>query len=174
MRSPCSLRVTRRSSIVDRCLQSWAHHSDVADFCVIEGTTGLLDDLGVPSSPESSELLPYTTAQLAKWLGVPIVLVMDGSKVENSIGALVRGYCTWDTATGVDLCGIIFNNVRDPEDLAELEAIVNRACLPQRYVVSISFVIAYDRGRFLDSYTRISVDRSFIPQYPYPWCNPQR
>lgn len=80
-----------------------------------------------------ADLLPYNTAQLAKWLDVPILLVMDGSRVENSIGAMVRGYCTWDTATGLNICGIVFNNVRDRDDLAELEAIVNSAC-PQRCV----------------------------------------
>jgi len=94
---------------------------------------GLLDDLGVPLSAAEGGLLPFSTAQLAKWLGVPILLVMDGSKVENSIGAMVRGYCTWDTTTSVNICGIIFNNVRDQEDLSELEAIVSSAC-PRPYV----------------------------------------
>lgn len=114
-------------------VQTWTSYSEAVDFCVIEGTMGLLDDLGVPLSPEKGDLLPYNTAELARWLGVPILLVMDGSKVENSIGAMVRGYCTWDTTTSVNICGIIFNNVRDHEDLAELEAIVNSAC-PTPYV----------------------------------------
>eukprot|EP00889_Picochlorum_renovo_P008125 jgi/Picre1/35155/NNA_002617.t1 len=74
----------------------------------------------------SEDLLPFSTAQVAKWLNVPVVLVMDGSKLENSIGALVRGYCTWDK--GVRIAGIIFNNVGRQDDLVELEAIVNNAC----------------------------------------------
>ena len=135
----CSVRAAhfaRRSPLVAAlCSQSWATYSEVADFCVIEGTTGLLDDLGVPVLATPADLLPYNTAQLAKWLGVPILLVMDGSRVENSIGAMVRGYCTWDTAAGSNIRGIVFNNVRDHGDLAELEAIVNSAC-PQRCVSS--------------------------------------
>ena len=102
-------------------------YGEGADFCVIEGTMGLLDDLKCPDSGDpQSDLLPYNTAQLAKWLDVPVVLVMDGSKKENSIGALVRGYCTWDE--GVEIGGIIFNNVKDLDDLSDLEAIVNSAC----------------------------------------------
>jgi cobyrinic acid a,c-diamide synthase len=108
---------------------AWAKYSEGVDFCIIEGTMGLLDDLGCPDIDDGgckADLLPYNTAKLAKWLGVPVVLVMDGSRLENSIGALVRGYHTWDPR--VEICGIIFNNVRDLEDLAGLEAIVHSAC----------------------------------------------
>ncbi len=107
--------------------KSWGKYSEGSDFCIIEGTTGILDDIGCPQvGNDAGELLPYSTAQLARWLDIPVVLVMDGSKIENSIGALVRGYCTWDTS--IEICGIIFNNVRDYDDLAELEAIVHSAC----------------------------------------------
>ena len=124
--------------------QSWATYSEFADFCVIEGTSGLLDDLGVPLPATSADVLPYNTAQLAKWLGVPILLVMDGSRVENSIGAMVRGYCTWDSAAGVNICGIVFNNVRDHDDLAELQAIVRSAC-PRRCVPPVRALITFRR-----------------------------
>ena len=107
--------------------KSWEKYSEGSDFCIVEGTTGILDDIGCPKvADDMAELLPYSTAQLAKWLDIPVVLVMDGSRLENSIGALVRGYCTWDTR--VEICGIIFNNLRDYDDLAELEAIVHSAC----------------------------------------------
>ena len=150
----------RRSS----CLQSWTSYSDMADFCVIEGTMGLLDDLGVPLPAAEGGLLPYNTAQLAKWLGVPILLVMDGSKVENSIGAMVRGYCTWDTTTSVNICGIIFNNVRDQEDLSELEAIVSSAC-PRPYVPFRSLDVA-PRPSTLAVY---EICRSLSPAVPLPF-----
>lgn len=122
-----SVNLDRWFSSPDALRKSWEKYSDGSGFCVIEGTTGLLDDIGCPKvEDDNADLLPYNTAQLAKWLDIPVVLVMDGSKLENSIGALVRGYCTWDTR--VEICGIIFNNVRDYDDLAELEAIVHSAC----------------------------------------------
>ena len=129
-------RATGRASVnLDRWFSSATdirnaclRYGEGADFCVIEGTMGLLDDLKCPDSGDQSDrdLLPYNTAQLAKWLNVPVVLVMDGSRKENSIGALVRGYCAWDE--GVEIGGIIFNNVKDSDDLSDLEAIVNSAC----------------------------------------------
>lgn len=127
-------RATGRPSInLDRWFSSprglrdvWHRHRKDADFCIVEGTMGLLDDLKCPIAGGSEDLLPFSTAQVAKWLNVPVVLVMDGSKLENSIGALVRGYCTWDK--GVRIAGIIFNNVGEQDDLVDLEAIVNNAC----------------------------------------------
>jgi len=127
-------RATGRPSInLDRWFSSprglrdvWERHRKDADFCIVEGTMGLLDDLKCPVVGGSEDLLPFSTGQVAKWFNVPVVLVMDGSKLENSIGALVRGYCTWDK--GVRIAGIIFNNVGEQDDLVELEGIVNSAC----------------------------------------------
>lgn len=122
-----SINLDRWFSSPTALKKSWERYSSGSDFFIIEGTTGLLDDIGCPKTDDGApELLPYNTAQLAKWLDVPVVLVMDGSKLENSIGALVRGYCTWDDK--VEICGIIFNNVRDHDDLADLESIVYGAC----------------------------------------------
>ncbi len=55
-----------------------------ADVLVIEGVMGLFD--GVGATMESS------TAEVAALLEAPVLLVVDGSKMSGSIGALVHGY----------------------------------------------------------------------------------
>lgn len=102
--------------------------SEGADVCVIEGTSGLNDDLKCTGDTAEGlhESSPFTTAQVAKLLGAPVILVVDGSVVENSIGALVRGYYTWDP--DLDICGIVFNKLNRVTDVEILSSIVSQAC----------------------------------------------
>lgn len=109
-------------------LQTVQDFSEGADICVIEGTSGLNDDLKCTGDidEELHGSPPFTTAQVAKLLGAPVILVVDGSVVENSIGALVRGYHTWDP--DLDICGIIFNRLNRVTDVDILSSIVSQAC----------------------------------------------
>eukprot|EP00890_Picochlorum_soloecismus_P003068 jgi/Picsp_1/3762/NSC_06597-R1_cobyrinic acid -diamide synthase len=109
-------------------LQTVQGFSEGADVCVIEGTSGLNDDLKCTGDHDEDlhESSPFTTAQVAKLLGAPVILVVDGSVVENSIGALVRGYYTWDPE--LDICGIIFNKLNRVTDVDVLSSIVSQAC----------------------------------------------
>lgn len=72
------------------------------DIGVIEGVMGLFD--GHSSTGESG-----STAELAKLLGAPVILVVDSSKGARSLAAMVAGYNTFDprlTISGVILNGI--------------------------------------------------------------------
>jgi cobyrinic acid a,c-diamide synthase len=73
-----------------------------ADVCVVEGVMGLFD--GVDGKSEAG-----STAEIAKWLGLPVVLVVDASAMARSAAALVRGFESFDPALKV--AGVIFNNV---------------------------------------------------------------
>ena len=53
-----------------------------------------------------------STAQLAKWLEAPVVLVVDAKGLARSAAALVHGYATLDP--GLKLAGVIFNRVSGP------------------------------------------------------------
>lgn len=72
-----------------------------ADVLVIEGVMGLYDGAvdGVPSS----------TADIARLLDAPVILVVDGSAMSASIAALVRGYRDHDPS--LTLAGVILNRV---------------------------------------------------------------
>ena len=63
--------------------------STVADVAVIEGVMGLFDGEG-PDDTRGS------TADIARLLSVPVILVVDASSVAASIAAVVRGFSEFD------------------------------------------------------------------------------
>lgn len=78
------------------------HGARGADLAVIEGVMGLFD--GVTGRGELA-----STAHVAKLLGAPVILVVDGSSIARSVAAIVHGYRTFDP--GVDLAGVILNRL---------------------------------------------------------------
>ena len=73
-----------------------------ADVCVVEGMMGLFD--GVDGKSEAG-----SSAEIAKWLGLPVILAVDASSMARSAAALVRGFESFDPA--VKVIGVIFNRV---------------------------------------------------------------
>ena len=71
-----------------------------ADLCVIEGVMGLFD--GAQSGGGSS-------ADLARTLGLPVVLVVDAKGMSGSVAALVHGFSRFDPS--IDVAGVILNRV---------------------------------------------------------------
>jgi cobyrinic acid a,c-diamide synthase len=83
-----------------------------ADLVVVEGVMGLFD--GFSGRDESG-----STAQMAKWLGLPVLLVVDGAGMARSAAALVQGFENFDPA--VRYAGVLFNNLGSPGHLAYLQ-----------------------------------------------------
>ena len=73
-----------------------------AAVCIVEGVMGLFD--GADGKSEAG-----STAEIAKWLRLPVVLVVDASAMARSAAALVHGFKTFDPE--VKLVGVIFNRV---------------------------------------------------------------
>lgn len=73
-----------------------------ADMAVVEGVMGLYDGHSATGDAGS-------TAELAKVLGLPVLLVVDASGAARSLGALVLGYKSFDL--GLKLAGVIFNGI---------------------------------------------------------------
>jgi cobyrinic acid a,c-diamide synthase len=86
----------------DAVLSTFARASAGFDIAVIEGVMGLFD--GASARGEEG-----STAQIAKWLGAPVLLVVDTSGMARSIAAVGRGFADFDPQ--MRLAGLICNRV---------------------------------------------------------------
>jgi cobyrinic acid a,c-diamide synthase len=75
------------------------------DISIIEGAMGLFDGIGAVSEEGSA-------AQLAKILGVPVLLVVNARGMARSAAALVKGYAEFDPA--LTLSAVLFNMTGSP------------------------------------------------------------
>ena len=116
--------------------ESFARHAAGADVAVIEGVMGLFDGASGASDEGS-------TAQVARIIGAPAILVVDARSQARSAAALVSGFARFDP--DLRLAGVIFNNVGSDnharilrEAVATLpEAIPVFGCLPRDEEVRI-------------------------------------
>ncbi len=72
------------------------------EVAIVEGMMGLFD--GVRGSGEQG-----SSAEMAKLLGLPVVLVIDASAAARSVAAVVHGFRTFDP--NLRLAGVILNRV---------------------------------------------------------------
>lgn len=78
------------------------------DIAIVEGVMGLYDGFCGESDEGSS-------AQIARLLGLPVILVADASAAARSIGATVLGFKQFDRT--VNLAGVILNGVTGEKHL---------------------------------------------------------
>lgn len=84
----------------DHVRQIYARYAREADVCVVEGMMGLYD--GYDRSRGSS-------AEIARLLGIPVVLVVDARSAGYSMAPLLKGFVTF--SQDVKIAGVIFNKV---------------------------------------------------------------
>jgi cobyrinic acid a,c-diamide synthase len=83
-------------------LERFAGATADADVAVIEGMMGLFD--GSEGSSERG-----SSAEMAKLLGLPVILVIDASAMARSAAALIHGFASFDPE--LRIAGVILNNV---------------------------------------------------------------
>ncbi|WP_413739144.1 cobyrinate a,c-diamide synthase [Sodalis sp. RH21] len=96
----------------------FTRHLAQADIGIIEGVMGLYDGLGDDGACSS--------AALAKQLGVPVVLIIDGKAVSTSAAATVLGFQLFDPA--VNIVGIIVNRVASEHHFTLIKNAITRYC----------------------------------------------
>lgn len=82
--------------------KSVGHSSKGADICIVEGVRGLFE--GASGKTDES-----STAEMAKILGFPVVLVVNTRSLTRSAAAIVKGFQSFDE--GINIAGVILNNV---------------------------------------------------------------
>jgi len=86
-----------------------------ADAAIVEGMMGLYD--GVAGGGEDG-----SAAQIAKLLGLPVVLVLDAGKSARSIAAVVKGFESFDPE--LQFAGIVLNRVGSDRHYSLLETAI--------------------------------------------------
>ncbi|MGT2933996.1 cobyrinate a,c-diamide synthase [Streptococcus catagoni] len=104
-------RITGRASrnldsfmIPNRDYLNWAyyHCQEDADVALVEGVMGLFDGLGTDKDCASS-------ADIAKKLDLPVILLVNGKSSSTSVAAIVHGFDTFDPH--LQIAGVIINGL---------------------------------------------------------------
>ncbi len=116
-------------------LEIFTHAARDADVSVIEGVMGLFDGLRASDGKAS-------TAEMAKLLRCPVILVVDAWGMSRSSAATVLGYKSFDAK--VNLAGVIINRVSGKTHASECEEAITSTthlpvigCLPSNSDVSM-------------------------------------
>ena len=89
-----------------------------ADISIIEGNKGLYDSIDIEGE--------NSTANIARILNCPVILVIDSARMTRSIAALVNGYKNFEP--DINIAGVILNNVSGSRHEAKLRAALERYC----------------------------------------------
>ncbi|MGD9330835.1 MAG: cobyrinate a,c-diamide synthase [Desulfobacterales bacterium] len=81
--------------------RTYVTHSSDCDLAVIEGNRGIYDCIDTQGKT--------STAELSKLLGLPILLIIDGTKTTRTMAAVVSGCSLFDPA--VRIRGVILNRI---------------------------------------------------------------
>lgn len=92
--------------------ETFLHAAADADIAIVEGMMGLFDGVSGQGDKGSS-------AEIAKLLSLPVILVLDASKSARSIAAVVRGFEVFDPM--LRFAGLVLNGVAGESHFRLLE-----------------------------------------------------
>jgi cobyrinic acid a,c-diamide synthase len=98
--------------------RSFARTARGGDLVLIEGNRGLFDGMDAAGT--------YSSAELAKLLSTPVILVCDSTKTTRTLAALISGCQSFDTE--VELGGVILNMVAGARHESVLRESIERHC----------------------------------------------
>jgi cobyrinic acid a,c-diamide synthase len=99
-------------------IDSFQRFIQQTDLAVIEGNRGLYDSIDRKSKT--------STAELAKWLDLPVILCIDGTKTTRTMAAVVLGCMHFDPE--VKIRGVILNRVAGKRHQKNLKDCIEHYC----------------------------------------------
>jgi cobyrinic acid a,c-diamide synthase len=102
----------------DQVLTSFDLHTVNADIAVIEGNRGIYDGMDLEGS--------VSTAEMAKLLQTPVILIVDCTKVTRTVAALVLGCQMFDRE--VPIQGVILNRLATPRHESIIRKSIEQYC----------------------------------------------
>ncbi|MBD2020529.1 cobyrinate a,c-diamide synthase [Leptolyngbya sp. FACHB-36] len=101
--------------------QCFARHTQDVTHAIVEGVMGLFD--GAAHRHDFA-----STAHVARLLNLPVLLVLDCSRLSHSIAALVHGYRSFDPR--LQLAGVVLNRVGSDRHLELLKSALKSISVP--------------------------------------------
>ena len=102
----------------EQIVQSFISHSGDADLSLIEGNRGLFDGLDVEGR--------CSTAELAKLLKTPVILIVDVTMATRTVAAVIKGCQAFDP--DLNVAGIILNRVAGSRQEALITNAIEKYC----------------------------------------------
>ena len=99
-------------------IRSFERFAPAGDLAVIEGNRGLYDGMDAEGT--------FSTAELAKLLQIPVVIVCDVTKTTRTLGAMILGCQQFDPL--VNIAGIVLNRVAGQRHESILREVIERYC----------------------------------------------
>lgn len=117
--------VLTSASYVQECFH---RHSPRCEYALVEGVMGLFD--GVKGTGEENQLPTdfASTAHVARLLDIPVILVIDCSRLSGSVAAIAHGYCSLDSR--IKIAGLVLNRVGSDRHLSLLKDSLKPLQLP--------------------------------------------
>ena len=95
------------------------HYGNDADICIVEGMMGLFDGYNRDCG---------SSAEIARVLDIPVVLVVDAKSAAYSMAPLLQGFINF--RPDVHIAGVIFNKVGSPKHYEMLRQVCDDLQLP--------------------------------------------
>ncbi|MCL6105969.1 MAG: cobyrinate a,c-diamide synthase [Actinobacteria bacterium] len=100
----------------DRVLESFAENGAGAGLAIVEGNMGLYDSIEVDGRG--------STADMARTLGAPVILVIDTRNMTRSVAPLIQGFTGFEP--DINIAGIILNKVSGSRHEDKLRQVIER------------------------------------------------
>ncbi|WP_066380511.1 MULTISPECIES: cobyrinate a,c-diamide synthase [unclassified Anabaena] len=114
--------------------QCFARHHRNSEYALVEGVMGLFDgvkETGKQGRENTHSALSTdfaSTAHIARLLDLPVVLVIDCSRLSGSVAAIAHGYCAFDPR--IKIGGLVLNRVGSDRHLSLLKDSLKPLDLP--------------------------------------------